>query len=105
MRKLIFFIILEALFSCTNDGEKELYESFTKNELKFIAKFDHELLNLMARKTLSLQHKKGVSGCCSKIGSYLIGKRFLFPAPLSHELILREIKQIPVQSPYEGFTR
>ena len=56
MRKSIFFIILITLFSCTEDA-KDNTRSFSDEELKFIAKFDHPLMNQIARKTISVQEK------------------------------------------------
>jgi len=50
-------MILTALISCSDNDKKATYQSYTKDELQFIAKFDHQLLNQMARKTLSLEHK------------------------------------------------
>jgi Bax protein len=50
-------MILAALISCSDNNKKAAYQSYTKDELQFIAKFDHQLLNQMARKTLSVEHK------------------------------------------------
>jgi len=55
--KLFSLMILTALISCSDNDKKATYQSYTKDELQFIAKFDHQLLNQMARKTLSLEHK------------------------------------------------
>jgi|GEM_PF-478529 len=59
MRYLNLFslMILAALISCSDNNKKAAYQSYTKDELQFIAKFDHQLLNQMARKTLSVEHK------------------------------------------------
>jgi len=57
IRKFTFFLLLPVLFSCTRDSGKNSYEAFSKEELQFIAKFDHELLNQMARKTISVQRE------------------------------------------------
>ncbi len=56
MRKSILFIILITLFSCTEDA-KDNTRSFSDEELQFIAKFDHPLMNQIARKTISVQEK------------------------------------------------
>ncbi|MFO8236006.1 MAG: glucosaminidase domain-containing protein [Bacteroidales bacterium] len=58
MYKSIFLVILIALFSCTEDvKEDSTGQRLSDEELEFIAKFDHQLLNQMARKTVSEQHK------------------------------------------------
>ena len=55
--KLFSIIMLSALISCSDNDKEGTYQSYTKDELQFIAKFDHQLLNQMARKTLSVEHK------------------------------------------------
>ncbi|MBS3776995.1 MAG: glucosaminidase domain-containing protein [Bacteroidales bacterium] len=58
IRKLLFFLIITPLlFSCSNDSNQHAYEGFSEDELQFIARYDHELLNTIARKTISVQEK------------------------------------------------
>ncbi|HKL37811.1 MAG TPA: glucosaminidase domain-containing protein [Bacteroidales bacterium] len=55
--KLFSIVILSALISCSGNDKKATYQAYTEDELRFISKFDHQLLNQMARKTLSLEHE------------------------------------------------
>ncbi|MGM0530808.1 MAG: glucosaminidase domain-containing protein [Bacteroidota bacterium] len=57
MFRLIFFILLVTLFSCGDKAGKDAYESYSREELQFIAKFEHHLLNQIARKTISVQRR------------------------------------------------
>lgn len=55
--RLTFFIVLITLFSCGDKANKDAYESYSREELQFMAQFEHPLLNQIARKTLSVQRK------------------------------------------------
>ena len=57
MHKSIFLIILITLFSCTKDAEEGSTRSFSDKDLQFIAKFDHQLLNQLARETITEKHR------------------------------------------------
>lgn len=57
IRKLLFFVVFTMFFSCSDEAEKDSYEAFSKEELQFIGKFDHELMNQVARKSISVQRK------------------------------------------------
>jgi Bax protein len=59
MRYLNYFsiLILSALISCSNNDKEGSYQSYSEDELQFIAGFNHQLVNQMARKTLSVEHK------------------------------------------------
>ena len=57
MRKSVFLIVLITLFSCTKDAKEDSTRSFSDKDLQFIAKFDHQLLNQLAREKISEQHK------------------------------------------------
>ncbi len=50
--------MLMALATCSDKAKKASYEGFSKDELQFISKFDHNLLNRMARKSLSIERKE-----------------------------------------------
>lgn len=50
--------MLMALAGCSDQTPKASYEGFSKDELQFISKFDHNLLNRMARKSLSIERKE-----------------------------------------------
>ncbi|MEF8811200.1 MAG: glucosaminidase domain-containing protein [Bacteroidales bacterium] len=52
-----FFIVLITLFSCGDQTDEDPYQSYSQQELRFMAQFEHDLLNQMARKTLSVQRK------------------------------------------------
>jgi Bax protein len=47
-----------ALAGCSDQTQKASYEGFSKDELQFISKFDHNLLNRMARRSLSIERKE-----------------------------------------------
>ena len=57
IRKFAIIFLLTAIFGCTRDAPEDSYEAFSKEELQFIARFDHELLNQVARKTISVQRE------------------------------------------------
>ena len=58
IRTLLIFLILTPLFfSCSNDSNQHAYEGFSRDELQLIARYDHELLNSVARKSISVQQE------------------------------------------------
>ena len=57
-QKWIILILLMAVAGCSDKAKKASYEGFSKDELQFISKFDHNLLNRMARKSLSIERKE-----------------------------------------------
>ncbi|MFW6019803.1 MAG: polysaccharide deacetylase family protein [Bacteroidales bacterium] len=57
IRKLPYLLVFALLFSCSDKAEKNSYDAFSKEELQQISQFDHELLNQVARKAISVQRK------------------------------------------------
>ena len=55
-RPAIFFVLI-TLLSCGGETNNEAYKSYSSKELQFMAQFEHQLLNQIARKTISVQRK------------------------------------------------